>query len=304
MAYAAGLSEHPITAAAVGEVAGQVLEGLGAGRPPDLAVLFVTAPHAGALEDAARAVRTVLRPGALVGCAAETVVGGDREVEEQAAVSLWAGHTGSVAPFHLRLETTPDGDTLVGWPDPVPATPSALLLLADPFSFPADAFLSRAGDDFPHLPVVGGMASAARGPGGNRLVLDDRVVDHGAVGAFLGPDVGVATVVSQGCRPVGDPYAVTKAERNIVYELAGRPGRGPQLPAWFHCVGGAARPAGGVAVTGAARAGNDRRCRRGQRWRHGSGGDARTRAGCDPARVPSARRERRTRAPSRTRTRS
>src|SRR5437879_4030805 len=187
MAYAAGLSEHPITAAAVGEVAGQVLEGLGAGaRPPDLAVLFVTSPHAGALEDAARAVRTVLRPGALVGCAAETVVGGGREVEEQAAVSLWAGHTGPVAPFHLRLETTPDGDTLVGWPESVPATPSALLLLADPFSFPTDAFLARAGDDFPHLPVVGGMASAARGPGGNRLVLDDRVMDHGAVGAFLG----------------------------------------------------------------------------------------------------------------------
>ncbi|MGH9268811.1 MAG: FIST C-terminal domain-containing protein, partial [Acidimicrobiales bacterium] len=28
---------------------------------------------------------------------------------------------------------------------------------------------------------------------------------------------------SQGCRPIGAPYAVTRAERNIVYELAGRP---------------------------------------------------------------------------------
>src|ERR1700736_1628716 len=124
MPFAAGLSEHPVTASAVGEVVGQVLEGLGAGAPPpDLAVLFVTSPHAGALEDAARTVWTLLGPGALVGCAAETVVGGDREVEEQAAVSLWAGHTGPVAPFHLRLETTPDGDTLVGWPDPVPEAP-------------------------------------------------------------------------------------------------------------------------------------------------------------------------------------
>ena len=56
------------------------------------------------------------------------------------------------------------------------------------------------------MPVVGGMASAARAPGGNRLVIDDRVVTPGAVGAFLGRGVEVTTVVSQGCRPVGNPF--------------------------------------------------------------------------------------------------
>ena len=58
--------------------------------PPDLALLFVTPPHAGALEDAARAVRDMLRPGALLGCAAVSVVGGGREVEQSPGVSLWA----------------------------------------------------------------------------------------------------------------------------------------------------------------------------------------------------------------------
>src|SRR5436309_59346 len=71
-------------------------------------------------------------------------------------------------------------------------------------------------------PVRGARASAARQAGGDRLVIDDRVVNHGAVGAFLGPEVEVTTVVSQGCRPVGHPFVVTRAEENIVYELAGR----------------------------------------------------------------------------------
>jgi small ligand-binding sensory domain FIST len=31
------------------------------------------------------------------------------------------------------------------------------------------------------------------------------------------------TVVSQGCRPIGKPMVVTKAERNVIYELGGRP---------------------------------------------------------------------------------
>jgi small ligand-binding sensory domain FIST len=216
------MSEHPVTATAVGEVVGQVLEQLGE-EPPDLAMLFVTAPHGGAIEDAAAAVRSMLSPATLLGCTAESVLAGHREVEGAAAVALWAGHTGPVSPFHLELTPTPDGHTLVGWPDKIPDDTSGLLLLPDPFSFPTDGFLERLEESRPGLPVVGGMASAARGPGQNRLVLNDRILDRGAVGALLGPDVEVVTVVSQGCRPVGQPFVVTSAERNIVHELAGKP---------------------------------------------------------------------------------
>jgi small ligand-binding sensory domain FIST len=224
--FAAGLSQHPSPAVAVGEVLGQVIDALSAGGadgPPDLALLFVTPPHAGALEDAAGAVRELLEPGALLGCAAVSVVAGAREVEQSPAVALWAGMTGPVTPFHLTVQETPDGQTVTGWADDLPEDPSALLLLPDPFSFPVDSFLQRLHQDRPGLVVVGGMASAARGPGGNRLVIDDRVESGGAVGAFLPSSLTVTTVVSQGCRPVGAPLAVTKAQDNIVYELGGRP---------------------------------------------------------------------------------
>ncbi len=207
----------------MGEVLGQVLDQLGPDNPPDLALLFVTPPHAGALEDSARAIRDLLRPHALLGCAAVSVVGGSHEVEQTPGVSLWAGMTGPVTPFHLTVVATPDGQTVTGWPDEIDDDPSALLLLPDPFSFPADSFLQRLAQDRPGLAVVGGMASAARGPGGNRLVIDDRVVTEGAVGVFLPSSLTVTTVVSQGCRPLGTPYAVTRAEDNVVFELGGKP---------------------------------------------------------------------------------
>ena len=220
--FAAALSEHPDAATATGEVVGQVVEGL-AGVTPDLALLFVTPPHSQALADVASTVAATLSPGALLGCAAVSVVGGRREVEGGPAVSLWAGRTGPVTPFHLTMSPTPDGPAFTGWPEDVPADATAVLLIADPFSFPVDALLQRLGDERPALPVVGGLASAARGPGGNRLVIGGRVVTDGAVGAFLGPEVTVSTVVSQGCRPVGAPFVVTRAQDNVVFELAGRP---------------------------------------------------------------------------------
>ena len=65
------------------------------------------------------------------------------------------------------------------------------------------------------------MASAAQGPGGNRLVLDGQVVTTGAVGVLLDPAAQIGTIVSQGCRPIGEPLIVTKSERNVLYEIGG-----------------------------------------------------------------------------------
>jgi len=70
---------------------------------------------------------------------------------------------------------------------------------------------------------VGGLASAAVGAGGNRLVADHEVRTEGAVGLLLPPGVPVSAVVSQGCRPVGEPLVVTAATSNIIEEIAGRP---------------------------------------------------------------------------------
>lgn len=222
MPFASALSEHPLTAYAVGEVTGAVLERLG--TRPDLALVFVTPPHAGALEDVVATVDEVLHPLALVGCAAESVVGPHREIEHEAAVSLFAARTGPLLPVALESVDDPgSGFSLRGWPDEIAFAPQALLLVADPYSFAVDAFFTWLADRCPGLPVIGGLASAAQGPGGNRLALGRAVRSSGAVGVLLGPGVEIATVVSQGCRSFGQPLVVTKAEGNIIFELAGKP---------------------------------------------------------------------------------
>lgn len=229
MPFASALSEHPVPATAVGEAAGQVLERIGPG--PDLALVFVTRPHAGALEDAAGAVAEILRPGVLVGCAAESVAGTGREVERTPAISLWAGRFGPSVP--VELEMGGPGQAAQGWPSELDFEPGALVLVADPFSFPAEAFFEWLACTYPGLPVIGGMASGASGPGGTRLVVSGagetgpgrgpHLRTAGAVGALLGPGVRVQSVVSQGCRPIGRPMVVTRADGHVVTELAGRP---------------------------------------------------------------------------------
>jgi len=220
--FAAGLSRHPVLAHAVGEVAGAVLEQLN-GDDPDLVVCFASPHFVGGLDDAVFALRNVIDPGTLIGATAVSVIGGAYEIETEPAFSVFAAclPDARVTPVELHVEQTPDGPAIVGWPD-LDTAPSTLLLLADPFSFPVDALLHRLNEDRPDLTVIGGLASAAARPGGNRVVLDGRVDSEGAVGAFI-EGLDVRTVVSQGCRPIGHPFVVTSAQRNFVQGLAGRP---------------------------------------------------------------------------------
>jgi small ligand-binding sensory domain FIST len=223
MRFGAALSEHPVAAQAVGETVGQLLDTVG--PEPDLAVLFVTAEHTGALEDVVGAVATLLRPRVFVGATASAVVGGGRGVEDKPGMSLFAARLrGGVTPVRFGASQTADGWEITGL-DALDLAPQArtLLLLVDPFSFPVDAFLSEVRRRRPALGVVGGLASGARGPGGNRLVIAGDLANHGAAGVLLDDAVTPDVVVSQGCRPIGQPFIVTRSERSILYELGGRP---------------------------------------------------------------------------------
>jgi len=165
----------------------------------------------------------------LLGTIGEAVVGTGLEIEHKSALSLWLGKWGDgvdLQPCHLTPQQTPDGLSLLGWPDALidgDAPNSTLLLLGDPFTFPAqEIFLPQVNADYSGLRVYGGMASGMPGPGETPLILGNDVHTIGAVGVLLRGEVDIRGVVSQGCRPIGEPFVVTKARDNIILELGGQ----------------------------------------------------------------------------------
>jgi small ligand-binding sensory domain FIST len=221
--YASALSVHPTPVEAVGEVAGEVLERF-EGERPDLLVCFASPHHVGAFEDIAGGLTKLLEPEAMIGATAVAIVGDGREVEAGPALSVFAAGFGAgrLDRFALDAMQSDDGYVILGWPDAVPPR-GTLLLLADPYSFPVSDFLRLVNAQVPNLTVIGGLASAAAGPGGNRLAGDGSVTSSGAVAVLCSDEVSIRPVVSQGCRPLGRPYTVTRAERNLLYELGGVP---------------------------------------------------------------------------------
>lgn len=196
------------------------------GEHPHLLLFFVTHHHGRALEGLSGRLREALGADLVVGCTGTSVVGGDREVERQPALALWAAHLPgtSVKAQQISVERDVHGGFTFGPRLPVgdPARTS-MVLLADPFSFPVQAYLPRLAEEHPGVPVVGGLASGGQGPRQNFLWLDDSFLDRGAVAIVLEGDVEMRTLVSQGCRPVGEPLVITACRGPLIHKLRGRP---------------------------------------------------------------------------------
>ncbi|WP_435015705.1 FIST signal transduction protein [Tundrisphaera sp. TA3] len=219
MLCASALSTDPESEAAIREVVERLGEAF-AETPADLAVVFVSMHHA---EHLGRLTEALAERGLgrhVLGCTGESIVGEAREIENGPAMAAWAISLPGAEFRPIRIDGADDGvEALRGHPP----GDSTVLLLGDPFTFPTDAWLKKAGEAAPGLRVVGGMASGSHAPGENRLVLDRRLFHDGAVAIEISGPIAVRTLVSQGCRPVGRPMIVTKVERNLIRELGRRP---------------------------------------------------------------------------------
>jgi small ligand-binding sensory domain FIST len=217
---ATGLVASDAGADAFAEAASRAQLGLG-GAPADLVAVFAASANVDSVEDGLAAVEARLGSRALMGCGAQGVLGTGRELE-QGGVVVWAASLGGGAAQSFHLEPVAAGDdglVIAGLPELDDA--DAVIMLADPYSFPIEPLLAQLGEDFPGLPVIGGLASA-RGRDGSVLLHDDAVTNTGAVGAVL-RGVDVRACVSQGARPIGPEMVITAAEANVVHELASRP---------------------------------------------------------------------------------
>lgn len=226
MPFASAVSTLPHSAPAATEAAQAVRAALGGS--PDLAIAFYSSHHAADAEELGKALAETLQTPALVAVLGEAVIGGDREYENRAAISVWGAKWGpgvEVDVFHLDLDETPDGPSLFGWPDAVfdsDLSKALMLCFGDPYSFPAvELFLPTVNDDHPGLTVAGGMASNPTGPGASSLILNGEVMQQGAVGVLI-RGASFRAVVSQGCRPIGKPLVITKGQDNVISELGGR----------------------------------------------------------------------------------
>jgi small ligand-binding sensory domain FIST len=227
MQFAAALSQDRRIDEAVETVVRQVTEAI-SHKPIHFAALFASSQYRQAWAPIVRDIRHTLGNPLIVGCTGSGVLGGQEEIESAPALAVVAAHLPDVElhPFHVSVEDMEEPRGAGYWIEKLGATPDEApvgILLPDPYTCDVSALIGSLNRAYPKMPLIGGLASSSTGPDGIALFLGDDVHHDGATGVLFTGDIQMETVVAQGCRPIGRPFIVTKAQANVILELAGVP---------------------------------------------------------------------------------
>ncbi|MFK5921401.1 MAG: FIST C-terminal domain-containing protein [Verrucomicrobiota bacterium] len=99
----------------------------------------------------------------------------------------------------------------------------AWIVLGDPAHLPAENWLRQWNSAWPNSPCYGGLASGNPQEAGFFLFRETGLVeDAAALLLHLVGGVRFESVVSQGCRPIGDPYTITEVNENVLVKVGQR----------------------------------------------------------------------------------
>lgn len=180
-------------------------------KPARVAFAFVAANYATHLEEFCEILRVDGHIVDVVGCTTSGRIEGGHEIETGSGFSVLAVDCDLGEPLAITAGNFQN-------PSLIAEKPNAWLALANPFVFPIQEWLDTWNARYREIPIVGGLAS-----GGSQeetcVFINGKIVE-----AALIPVVGrtsIVPVLSQGCRPIGEPMTVTRAENNVIYTLGG-----------------------------------------------------------------------------------
>lgn len=203
---------------------------------PNLAILFVSSAFTTDFMRVMPLIQTFLQVDVLIGCSGRGVVGGGQEIEDGPAISLSLAVLPDVTihPFYLEPQHLPDMDAAPDqWIELIGVSPSSqphFVLLSGTSSMGIPDLLRGLDFAYPNSVKIGGLASSGNTQGPHDSVLflgrfqkDTQPVFQtyrsGVVGIALSGNIAIDAVVAQGCRPIGRPVQVTKAEANIIIAI-------------------------------------------------------------------------------------
>ena len=121
------------------------------------------------------------------------------QVEVSGGEDYWYGITG-VAP----------GD-VAGW-----------VMMTNPLEIDSESLVKSWNTTYRGVPCFGGLSSGGREPEEMFLLRDGEVSRAGALAVSFSGGVRIGGIVSQGCRPIGDPLTITEVDDNVLLGIASR----------------------------------------------------------------------------------
>jgi small ligand-binding sensory domain FIST len=196
------------------------------GTNASLGLLFLTQEWHPHLEDTLELIRLHGHVPQLVGCSGWGIIGSRREIEHAPGFSLilfsLPADSFAVLPISERqIEESSGADYWCTVTGLSAQDVTSWIVLANPYFGGAEGWLEEWSAAYPKVPILGGLASSTNSE--IFLLRDGEVSGAPVLAIAMKHGLLVRSLVSQGCRPIGDPLPITKAEQNLILEIGNLP---------------------------------------------------------------------------------
>jgi small ligand-binding sensory domain FIST len=193
-----------------------------------LGLVFMTPEYFQNAQLALEIVQVRARLPLLVGCSSNSLIAGDREIEDSPGLALGLYYLpgAQLKAFHFTQKQVEEFNGPGYWPGKTGISNdqiSGWLVFADPFNMDAEAWMRTWNASYAPLPVVGGLASGDYPGELTQVYHNCEVYEEGGMAIAFGGQVALGHVLSQGCTPIGDTWTITKSERNLILQIGNRP---------------------------------------------------------------------------------
>ena len=196
------------------------------GAEVSCALVFFSSDYGENLAEFLELIRVYGRVSLVIGCSGGGVIGTGRESESGSGFSLLMlslpntkldvvelsqGQAAlSAEPAYRSAQTGIAPDSVDAW-----------IVLGNPLRFAAESWLAEWNMAYPGVPILGGLASGTE----ETIVLcrDGAEFAGDALALAFRGGMSVRTIVSQGCRPIGEPLTITGARQNLLLSLGQKP---------------------------------------------------------------------------------
>jgi small ligand-binding sensory domain FIST len=193
-----------------------------------LGIVFVTPalfPHAAQILEILR-VRAQIP--LLIGCSSSSLIVDNQELEDTVGLvlSLFAFPQADLRAIRFNQEQVSTCSDATWWHGHTGVSPDQTggwLVFADPFHLDAEDWLHQWNDAYAPVPILGGLASGLPNQPVAQVYLNGDVFEDGGVALSVGGNMRLASIISQGCTPIGQTWTITRAQQNFIHEIANRP---------------------------------------------------------------------------------
>ncbi len=219
-------SQHKVAEEAAREAAQKALQKAGLNQA-DAVIFFSSTKYRRHYSDILRTLKEVTGAKTILGSSAYGVLTEEASVERQASLGVLVFSSDQISTQSFLVpnlqESSFAAGEAVGLALRETIQSQLLMIFPDPFSFQSHHFFDGFESTYGYTPMIGG-AAAEDGRESKTYQMNDQTVAFDAVcGLALGGNFRFETAIAHSCRPFGEPFRITRAQGNAIYEMDGRP---------------------------------------------------------------------------------